>query len=252
MKKVKVVIYIVLLLLLTGCTAEVNIDLKEKTMVENITIVDKNGTKNEISNRYRKYVSAYYNEMVADENPDERLEGFTYYNRTVKELNDGYAFTYYKTFSLDEYNKATSFKSAFRSGAVEYSNEDGVIDIYTDSNGLLIFDTYPDLESVRVNITTKLEVLDNNADEVKGNTYSWIINRDNKERNIFLETKNEKYDKIHNIKKEDKKDKEDKEDIVEKKSENSNGLTIIIAFLGIIGFLVLVFMLNAIASKLGR
>ena len=249
MRKLKVIIYIGILLLLTGCTAEVNIDLKENVLTENITIVDKDGTKSEISSRYRKYVSAYYNDMIADENPDERLEGFTYYNRSVKELDDGYAFTYYKTFGLDEYNKATSFKNAFRSGAVEYSNEEGVIDLYTDSNGLLIFDIYPNLNSVKVNITTKLEVLDNNADEVKGNTYSWIIYRSNKERNIFLETKNEKYDKIHNIKKKDKKEQEQEE---ENKNKKSNRLGIIIAFLALIGFLVLVFVLNTIASKFGR
>ena len=245
MKKVKVFIYISLLFLLTGCTAEVNIDLKESGLTESITIVDREGAKEEILGKYRQHVSAYYQDVVSDDMPDEVLKGFSYYTRSTKELNDGYAITYYKKFDFDEYNNATSFKSAFRSGAVEYSNEEGVIDIYTDSNGLLVFDTYPSLNSVKINITTELEVLDNNADQVEGNTYSWIINRENKERNIFLETKNKKYDEIHHN---EKKDKEEN-NAQKKKKKTSNGMYILIIFLSLIGFLGLVLFLNKVASK---
>lgn len=247
MKKIKIGLYIFLLLLLTGCTAEVNIDLKEDYLVEKITIVDKEGTKDEISKRYRRFVPAYYDDIVADELADEKIEGFTYYNRSSQELSDGYAFTYSRTFKLNEYNKASSFKSTFRSGAVEYSNEEGTIDIYTDSNGLLIFDTYPNLYSVKVNITTKQEVLDNNADEVKGHTYSWTINRNDKERNIYLQAKNNRYEEIHKTGKESKIERKQTS-----KKKTSNGMYLLIILLSIIGFLVFVVFLNSIASKLGR
>ncbi len=36
-------------------------------------------------------------------------------------------------------------------------------------------------DSVEINITTKLKVLDNNADEVNGNTYTWSIDNSNYE-----------------------------------------------------------------------
>ena len=38
---------------------------------------------------------------------------------------------------------------------------------------------FPDLDSITVNIETKYKVLNNNADSISGNKYTWVINRSN-------------------------------------------------------------------------
>ena len=56
------------------------------------------------------------------------------------------------------------------------------------------------VDSVKVNITTELEVLENNADEVNGNTYTWNINNNNylnKEVNIQLKRSNNSQDNVN-------------------------------------------------------
>ena len=51
----------------------------------------------------------------------------------------------------------------------------------------VLFDRYPDLNSITVKVTSAYNILDNNADSVKKNVYIWNINRDNyKNKTISL------------------------------------------------------------------
>ena len=240
----RVLLLLIMIILLTGCTAEVNYKLNESNISEQVIIVDRDGTKEEILGRYRKYIPVYSDETIADADPDERMTGYTYYNRDDKELNDGYKFTYNHLYVLKDFNRSNTLNRTFHSGALEYSIENGIINIYTDSNGIKWFDSYPELTNIKVNIITDLEVIKNNADSVNNNIYTWNFTKEDNEKNIYLQTKNHLYDEVHN-------NKNNKNDEKESEEEEKNNYLLIVAL--VIGsFVLLLIVLFVFKNKLSR
>lgn len=189
--KYKYLILISFILILCGCTSEVNIHVTEDNISENISI-DEYTTldleKEEIKESYRNYVPVYYDVEIYDEDPDEEVSGVAYYNHTINDLGNGYNNTYSYTYRFQDYKKASSIKYAFRSFSIIKDSKERTITLLTDSNGLLYFDQYPRLETIRVNITTDMEVLDTNG-ELNDGTYTWLFSKYDKEKSIYLEMK---------------------------------------------------------------
>ena len=157
----KIILFILLTVLLTGCTAEVNIDISTDSINEQISIVaygNNNISKEQLYSGFRKNLPVYYEDRVADMEEDVALNGVTYYNRREKDLGAGYNFIYDYKFVFGNYKKAYSLKRAFKSPLIQKSDVNKEILISTDNGGLLYFDTYPDLESVKININPEYKV----------------------------------------------------------------------------------------------
>ena len=242
MKLKKIIIFISFIYLLTGCTAEVNLRITNGSVDEKIVIVDTDATEENVV-RYRKYYPLYYNDVIPDNAPDERIDGISYYNRSISELDSGYKITYENFYKMSNYNKSNTLKSNFMSAVIENDFNDGTINLYTDSNGILAFNRYPELTDLKVKITTKLEVIDSNADSINGNVYVWNISKDNSKRNIYIKLKNANYNEIHGI--EDNNNKKQEE---EKKEDNS----LIIILVCVASFIGLLILLIFSKNKIGR
>ena len=52
-----------------------------------------------------------------------------------------------------------------------------------DSNNQNIINSY-DIDTLKINITMPFNVIENNADEVKDDTYTWVLNKNNTYKNI--------------------------------------------------------------------
>ena len=189
MKKNKYLLLLLLLIpFLTGCNVDVELRVDSANISERITIInyiDEVHTEEEIINSYKKYEPTNKNDMSKVGSSDEAINGIKYYAREQEVFNTFVKNAYSTNYSINSYNNSRSL-TAFNDGKIV----DGMdyIEISTDKNGLLLYNTYSDLGDVKVTLKTDLEVLDNNADKVENNNYIWNFSRDNN-KSIYIKMK---------------------------------------------------------------
>ena len=181
--KVKYLLLVVLIFMMCGCTAEVNLDISPDKINESVDITFYQNVlypKDIIKTSFRNYIPIYASDVIVDTEPDQPHSDIKYYGKTETDLGNGYLFNYKYNFDIGKYKEARTVKDGFRSYNISYNNTSNTITLSTDSDGILYFDDYPMLEEVTVNIKTDYLVEDNNADKVDGNTYTWVFDRDSK------------------------------------------------------------------------
>lgn len=184
----KTILLLLLMILLTGCSAEVNLEISADNIYETINInanSSENVSKEQIYSYFREYIPAYKTTFLGDTEPDIKKNGVNYYYRTVTELDNGYNFNYSYNFELSKYKDARSIGEGFNSVIVQKDNVEKEILITTDNGGLKYFNYYPELESIKINITSLCEVKDTNAEQQEDGVYTWELNRNSKE-SIYL------------------------------------------------------------------
>ena len=183
---------ILIIFMMCGCTAEVNLEISDSKIKESVDITfyqDAIYTKDIIKASFRNYIPIYARDVIVDAEEDRPFPNTKYYEKTETDLGNGYRFNYSYDFNINEYEEARTIKDGFRSYNVSVDQDNGNISISTDNNGLLYFDDYPLLEEVRINIRTNYLVEENNADSVNGNTYTWIFDKDTKKSiNMLINT----------------------------------------------------------------
>lgn len=175
----KVIILIFLVMFLTGCTAEVNVIINETGINETVTIIDSN------TESYRNFVPAFYKDVLSDVEPDVKINGVEYYNKTITQGVGGYNINYSYKYTFDQYKTARTTKTAFKSFNLRQNNADKQIIFSTDSSVISYFNSYPSLSSIKVNVIPTYSVIESNADYVNNNVYTWIFNRNDK-KHIYL------------------------------------------------------------------
>jgi hypothetical protein len=241
--KNKIIFLATFVLLTCGCSTEVNLNITSDYINEEIVISDNatlSITKDEIKQEYRNYVPVYKDSEIYDEDPDEEAEGIEYYKRNLVEFSDGYKFTYSYNFPIKKYKNAASINYAFRSFSIIKDEENGTLTIMTDSNGLMYFNQYPRLDSLKINITTDMEVIETNGTLEHG-TYTWEFYENDYKKGVYIEMKlptseEEVIENPSNI----------KEDNVE---DSSNLGKAIILFLGFFVVLIVVIILTKFSKK---
>ena len=188
--KIKCLILILITFLMCGCTASVNLEITDSEVKENVEITFYQNAiypKDVIKTSFRNYIPIYESDSIIDAEPDLPSLDIIYYEKEETDLGNGYRFNYKYDFDILDYNNARTIKEGFRSYNV--SKENDIISLSTDDEGILCFDDYPLLEEVRVNIKTDYFVLENNADSINGNTYTWVFNKDSKKSiNMSIDT----------------------------------------------------------------
>ena len=179
---------VILAFLLCGCTARVNISINDSTISERISISEApygEATINDIAQQYRKYIPAFKDTMIVDTMPDVATEGVKYYRTSGTATNNIYNAYYQFDYNFKEYKNATSINNAFKSSMVQYDAYEKEILISTESSGITLFSSYPQLEEITINISTNYRVKENNADYVSGNVYTWVFNKSTK-KGVYL------------------------------------------------------------------
>lgn len=239
--KCKIILLVVFLLLLCGCSAEVHLSFDENGIKEAVSITrfaDQNMSKTMVYNQYREFIPAYHMVEVPDPQPDIKIEGISYYNRTVTDLGNGYRFLYSYTYPLLSYNRARSVKNSFKSPYIS-KDEEGIITISTDKGGNMLLTQYEDLERVKVTIDTNgYEVLESNGVFSNG-VYSWDFSQTDNTNSIYLRIKKKVEDSSFNK-------PENLDQMQEEKKEEENFLQshpFVVIAIGIGGFFILLILL---------
>jgi hypothetical protein len=156
------------MLLTTGCDGVYNVEIYNGSFKENITITESDSNNwddvNENGASFRELLDAEYN------------RDNYYYKKTMISTPNELGLNYKSDFDLETYS---SLGIGYR--CYEYFRvvqDDKYILIIT-SNKNTCFDRYKWLNNITVNVKTNHKVLDNNADKVKGTTYTWYLTRDN-------------------------------------------------------------------------
>ena len=180
MKK-KILVLILLIFMISGCSVEVNVSISDMKIKESNDItVFENAlyTKEILRTSFRDYIPIYAEDLIVDTIPDQPFSGTLYYNKNTTDLGNGYRFNYSYDFDIDKYGDARTIKEGFRDYSYTYRND--IISLSTDDEGLIYFDEYPLLEEVTINIKTDYLVEENNADKVNDNTYTWVFSKDSR------------------------------------------------------------------------
>lgn len=159
----KNILLTLLLILMTGCTVNYDLKFNEKTIEEKITIIPENETQKE-NTRYFENRDFY---AIIDANNE-----LPYKKEKNKENN--YEFKYEYNFDNFKNSRFTTCYDAYT-----LTDENNIITFSTSKIFKCMIYDYNEIDNLRINITTDYKVIDNNADEINGNVYTWNINKNN-------------------------------------------------------------------------
>ena len=170
MKYLKLLL-LLLVFCLTGCDVTYNLTITDDEMIESVDFWYDDTKENEkIIDQYLSVKhQAYFNMDTSVTN-----------NYNQKKITDDGKIGMNLEYGYDENNleKSSLIDKCYYKKSV--SNTDDEINIYTDGKvSCMYMDDVKQFDSLTINIKTDLEVIDNNADKVEDNTYTWVINEDN-------------------------------------------------------------------------
>lgn len=181
-----------MMIFLTGCTAQYNLEFSNNTYKENFIV---SGNNSEIidGETFSKVINNYYNKNILVEynaQPGDMLESDypKYYEVYNKELiNNGLKLSYIYNY---DYQKSTLINELFYNIEINsnFINLTRIKDI---------FDKYPYLEDITISFKTDKIIESINSDESKDDIYYWYINKDNyNEKNINISFADSRIDLI--------------------------------------------------------
>ena len=198
MKRIKkILLVLVLCALCSGCTIKYDLEIGESQVIENIVVNDTmilERTNNDILEMYNTWMPVYDNidnpDLIQDRDDDDgKIDGIPYHEKAITKIDSGYKHTYTYTYPINDFNHANSFKLAF--GKPSFYVGGNYINLRTDNENVLC--NYDYFESLQVNIKVDLNtytVEKNNANRVKGNVYTWNLNRNNCHNSVISMTLN--------------------------------------------------------------
>ena len=173
MKYIKSILLLFLLFLITGCTVNYSLTIDEN-LNEYI----------HINSNIDEEIPLYYEDLDNLSEVDGKLDGYKYYN---KSNNNGYT-SYTIAYDEADFSKITSCNLLFdKCELVKIENGNMVLSTTT---GTGIFNTYPYVDSININLTINGEVITNNADIITNNTYIWKLTPETaNDKKIYVEFK---------------------------------------------------------------
>ncbi len=171
MKK-KCIMFIIFMLLLTGCSSEYTLEYSNKGIKENISvqIPDSEIPSTEVDpitepdDPVTPFIQNDQYPFLKNENKK--------YEKTVTKENGVTKVNLFYNYSLDEYVNSRVYSTCFQN----YSFTKGPRNAVFDFSGSF-YCLYGD--EIKISIKTNNLVKKHNADKVSGNVYTWIINKDN-------------------------------------------------------------------------
>lgn len=175
-------IFLVLALLLTGCSAEYNLEISNDSFKEKIvSYIDKSEIPTEqiedieIDDPITPFLNNKYSALYSKDT--------AYYNKKVIDLENQYKVEMKYNYTAKDFSDSNSLKLCFEN--YEFDYEDNYY-IAGYGNFMCLYS-----DEININIKTKNKVINHNADSVNGNVYTWVINKENAD-NVNIEIEIEK------------------------------------------------------------
>lgn len=185
--KMKLVVLVILCLLLSGCTIEYNLDIKNATYKESVTVTgsDSAEDQNYFVTLKDWAVPAFYSDITHNSDTPEKQDGVEYYDKKINERDFSVNLKY--NFKEEEFSDSLMAKFCYNYFYATENDEAKTIS-YTASMDFNCFTTYESLEKVVVKLKSNRDVINHNADKEEDDTYIWEITKDNAQgKYIFFE-----------------------------------------------------------------
>ncbi len=180
-------------LLLTGCSAQYNIEIKSDEIKEELQVYEENlyydyEIEKQIEDNLNIKTGVLKDEQNGDtEDPNPQ---YKYYLKEKIDSNNRLGIKYTNTFSISDYSKSYIANSCYKYFQV-YNNDRYIV--LSTSKEFLCIENFDNLYEVTINIKTKYKVEDNNADKVSNNVYSWTVTKNNFDnKNLYLKINTKK------------------------------------------------------------
>ena len=201
MNKIKLIIIVFLVVVLTGCSASYEVEIVDDKIKEKVTIVDNN------SFRWDKEMPT--SDKDTDESQDQKMTYRDYVNNLYKNpfpaFNNRNNIFYNKRKISNKNQLGISYDYIYDFSNYKYSNIINSCYRYfnvLDSNDLYILSTndtinclsYDNVDSITIHLKTNHKVKSNNASSVDGYNYYWTFTEANKDNaGIYIELYKDKY-----------------------------------------------------------
>lgn len=186
--KTKILLLFLIVLCLTGCSAEYNIDIFNGKINEDLNIIEKD--KNIINRKFNVELDntdydssndSYTYDQLAKNNL--KILTPVYYNGTgenykknYKNNSNGLLLNYNYEFNMYNYKNSNIVNSMYKNFSATFNDESFIIALKDSST---CFQQYKMLEEITIHIKTNHKVIYSNADKVDNNNYYWYINKTN-------------------------------------------------------------------------
>lgn len=198
----KIMLLLLLLLFITGCSANYDIEIYNDQVKESMSFINTDSStwdsKVQYDLTYRELLSSSVNypypvsiNANIDENDMIKIDGVEYYNNTL--ISDNYQLGQkleYKKFTLDNFNESSIIRECY-----QYFNiieEENSIILSTSTENLC-FHKYPLLDNITINLKTNHKVVNSNASSVNGYHYTWNIPKEATDASISITIKKDEY-----------------------------------------------------------
>ena len=186
----KKLIVLLTLFITTGCTVNYNLDIEDEILKETTTFTQEENsfyTKEYMNALYKEEYPIYYDEEFLYYSPEDKIEGNTYYEKSIKENSHSYIATYKATYDFDDFKKAQLLNNAYEDFNIGYDNKDGYY--YIIASNFKLFKKNKYLTNVTINIDLKDYIaIESNSNSKNGTKYTWNLNK-NSSNSIFLKYK---------------------------------------------------------------
>lgn len=195
--KIKRVMLLFIIVLLTGCEAEYNIEINNNlTLKENINVVETdkelfdkknsqlyNRTPKEYLETNLKWPTPVYNSGEVNPYEPVKLDNTYYYTKSnisnYKQLGLRYSFNH----NQNKYKETELLNKCYN---INVLKKDDTISLETTSS-FKCFDEYKLLDKVTINLKTTCKVNIENSDKKENNKYTWYIKKENIDKKIKFE-----------------------------------------------------------------
>lgn len=171
------IILLLIITLLTGCTVNYNLEIGDNKIIETIngTITQKEIENRDNSTGVNIYRSLLYDEQKVFENKSDL------YTKEVIDEEDTIHYNFTYTY-LKDYQNSRIIQNCFSNPIIIETDEAYDIQLAGKFSCLKG-------EKVTVNLKTDYAIIENNANEVKDNTYTWIIDKEDVDISVTISKK---------------------------------------------------------------
>lgn len=179
----KKIFLIITCLLLTGCTANYNLEITDNNFHETIS---GNILNDEIELDNSKTDIGHYEYLLNAEQPIFQNNDTIFYNKTINKKENSTDFEYSYTFNETNFNNSRTLNTCFDNYSFE--SKDNKYNIYLSGNFHCAY-----TDKININLTTDYTVTAHNADKKSKNTYTWTINKNEiEDLNLYITIDKEK------------------------------------------------------------
>lgn len=233
----KVILLVIAVLFMTGCTATANITIDKNNVKEEYIIYGSSSDYSKIKENATYPTPLYYDADL--KNPysttGEKESGIDYYNSRADDTKRQVIVT--GNFPLSEHTKSSAIRNCFEYYNIAESEDNSNAITFATSKGLTC-----EFNNFSVNVKTPYKVIYNNADKINNddNIYTWEFNNKNSQSkgiNITIDY-GQKYNETEKSNQDDSNKTNDNKNIKEPESKKNNVLSIILVIVILSGAII--------------